>query len=150
MERPRKIIPPVYMLFALAVMSALHVYLPIARILHPPYTYAGAVLIAAGLLMSITAAGSFRKVGTPVIPFERSTVLVTTGMFRYTRNPMYLGLMLILVGVWIVFGSLSPGLPILAFLWIIQRNFILGEERFLEEIFGQQYLSYKGRVRRWI
>lgn len=138
------------MLLALLLMVALHRFLPISQVLQPPYTYAGVLFLLGGAAISATAARLFGRAGTPVVPFERSTVLVTAGMYRFTRNPMYLGLTLILIGTWISFGSLSPGFALLAFIWIIQQSFIRGEERFLEEIFGEQYLSYKRRVRRWI
>jgi protein-S-isoprenylcysteine O-methyltransferase Ste14 len=150
MEQKRKIIPPVWLLLALAAMVVLHFAWPIARILAPPYTYAGIVLVVAGLFISGASAHLFRKIGTPVVPFERSTTLVTDGFYRYTRNPMYLGLTLTLIGVWLLFGTLSPLLALVAFVWIITRNFIRGEERFLEELFGEEYRSYKRRVRRWV
>lgn len=150
MESLRKLVPPAYMLLALLAMVALHRFLPIVQLLQRPYTYAGVVFIVAGVLIAATSARLFSRMGTPVVPFQRSTVLVTAGMYRYTRNPMYLGLTLILIGAWIAFGSLGPGLVLPVFLWIIQQSFIRGEERFLEEIFGEQYLSYKRRVRRWI
>ena len=85
-----------------------------------------------------------------MLPFERSTALVTTGLYRITRNPMYLGMLLILAGVALLSGSASTLLPIPVFAWAIQRNFIIGEERFLEQIFGAQYLDYKRQVRRWL
>jgi protein-S-isoprenylcysteine O-methyltransferase Ste14 len=77
-------------------------------------------------------------------------VLVVGGFYRYTRNPMYLGMVTALLGVAILLGTLSAFLPIPIFVWIIQKQFIEGEERFLEEIFGGQYLAYKGKVRRWL
>ena len=76
--------------------------------------------------------------------------IVATGPYRYTRNPMYVGLTLILIGVWLLLGTASAALPIAIFVWIIQSRFIRGEERFLDEIFGEQYRGYKSRVRRWI
>jgi protein-S-isoprenylcysteine O-methyltransferase Ste14 len=85
-----------------------------------------------------------------VVPFERSTALVTDGLFRYTRNPMYLGLTLVLAGVALLLGSLGAWLPIPVFVAIIQVNFIAGEERFLTELFGEEYLVYKQRTRRWL
>jgi protein-S-isoprenylcysteine O-methyltransferase Ste14 len=149
-QRKRKVIPPVYLLLAFGLMEALHYLAPLGRFIEPPYSYLGAVPLLAGLFMSATAAGSFRKAGTPVVPFEPSTVLVTSGFFRYTRNPMYLGMVLMLVGVALLLGSLGPLVVIPVFVWIIQSNFIRGEEQFLEDIFGEQYLSYKRKVRRWI
>lgn len=131
-------------------MWALHVWLPIARIVPVPWSYGGAVLVILGLALAAIGSSLFRRAGTPVVPFERSTVLVTNGPYRFTRNPMYLGLVLILLGVAALFGTLGAFLPIPVFVWIIHTRFIVGEERFLEEIFGEQYLAYKARVRRWL
>lgn len=150
MERKRKIIPPVYLLCSLLAMTALHYLAPIARFATPPWSYLGLLPLLAGIVMSAVAAGSFKRAGTPVVPFEPSTVLVTGGMFRVTRNPMYLGMILSLLGAAVLFGTVGALLPIPVFAWIIQSQFIVGEERFLEEIFGSAYLTYKKRVRRWI
>jgi protein-S-isoprenylcysteine O-methyltransferase Ste14 len=150
MEQKRRIVPPVYLLITLVVMAALHLGAPIMRIFAPPYSYGGAVLLILGIAVSGISAGAFAKAGTPVVPFERSTVLVVGGFYRYTRNPMYLGMVTALLGVAMLFGTLSAFLPIPIFVWIIQKHFIEGEERFLEEIFGEQYLAYKGKVRRWL
>jgi protein-S-isoprenylcysteine O-methyltransferase Ste14 len=75
---------------------------------------------------------------------------VTAGPYRYTRNPMYVGLTLILLGAWLLLGTASAMLPIAVFVWFIQERFIRGEERFLDQIFGEEYRGYKSRVRRWI
>ena len=88
--------------------------------------------------------------GTPVRPFDESTLVVTTGMFRITRNPMYLGMVLALLGVGLILGSATAFAPIPAFVAIIHYQFILYEERFMEDLFGQEYLAYKSNVRRWI
>ena len=150
MEQKRTVIPPVYFVSALALMAALHFLAPLERFIEAPYSYLGLGLLLGGVVMAATALRTFSKAGTPVLPFQRSTALVTNGVYRFTRNPMYLGLALMLAGVALLFGTLTPLLPIPVFVWIIQSNFIRGEERFLEEIFGDQYLSYKRRVRRWI
>jgi protein-S-isoprenylcysteine O-methyltransferase Ste14 len=100
-------------------------------------------------MMSSWGANAFRKAGTPVKPFEPSTVLVLHGLYRYTRNPMYLGLIVILSGSGILLGSLSPFLVIPVFFLIIQEGFIKHEELFLEKIFGDEYREYKSRIRRW-
>ena len=150
MEQKRRIVPPVYFFGSLLAMAALHHWLPIARLIAPPWSYGGTILLVLGIAMSATAAGTFRRAGTPVIPFERSTVIVTGGLFRFTRNPMYLGMVVGLVGAAILSGTLGAFIPILFFIWVIQARFIRGEERFLEELFGEQYLAYKRRVRRWL
>jgi protein-S-isoprenylcysteine O-methyltransferase Ste14 len=138
------------MVLTLGAMLALHVAVPIVVLIQPPYSYLGLIPILAGLVVSASSARAFREAGTPVIPFEQSTTLVTDGWYRYTRNPMYLGLVVTLVGVWLVLGTLSPLLPMIVFVWIIEMQFIRGEEQFLDEIFGEQYRSYKLRVRRWL
>jgi protein-S-isoprenylcysteine O-methyltransferase Ste14 len=150
MELARKIPPPVYLMVTLLVMTGLNFRLPILRFITPPYSYAGSVLVVIGTLMTGYAARLFAQAGTPLLPFERSTALVTRGPYRFTRNPMYVGLVLILLGVAILQGSLGAFLPIPLFIWIIRTSFILGEERFLENLFGNQYLDYKRSVRRWI
>ncbi|MEP7243608.1 MAG: isoprenylcysteine carboxylmethyltransferase family protein [Gammaproteobacteria bacterium] len=150
MEQKRKVVPPIYLLLTLLLMAALNWVFPIARIIHPPLTYLGIVLIFVGLVVGGNAFRGFVRAGTPVIPFERSTALVTGGSYRFTRNPMYLGMVLLLLGVAVLYGTVGPFLPIPLFVWVIQARFVLGEERFLEELFGEEFLAYKRRVRRWI
>jgi protein-S-isoprenylcysteine O-methyltransferase Ste14 len=149
-KEQRKLVPPVYMLLALLAMVVLHYVMPLARIVETPYSYLGLVPLAVGIVICAAAARMFDRAGTPIRPFERSTVLVTGGLYRYTRNPMYLGLTLILLGVWLMLGTAGALLPIAVFIWIIQEGFIRGEERFLDTIFGEEYRGYKSRVRRWI
>ena len=150
MEQKRKIVPPIYLLLTLLVMAALHFGAPIARIFDPPISYFGIVLIILGITITAIAARAFARAGTPIIPFEPSTALVAGGLYRVTRNPMYLGLVVVLLGAGLLFGTVTPFLPIPVFVWIIQKKFIEAEERFLEEIFGAQYLAYKSKVRRWL
>ena len=132
------------------LITALHRYFPLLHVFTSPVTYAGIILIIAGICMSAWGANAFNKAGTPVIPFEQSTTLVTHGLYRYTRNPMYLGMMIILSGTWIFLGSLSPLFIIPVFFLFIQEVFIKHEEPFLENIFGDQYREYKSKVRRWL
>lgn len=150
MEQKRKIIPPIYALLALGAMALLHSYWPLRQLLVLPYSLVGGLWIALGLTLIGIAMGGFKRAGTPVIPFERSTALVTDGIYRHTRNPMYLGLTLLLLGAALLFGSVGALLPVPVFLLIVRQRFVLGEERFLEDIFGAEYLAYKQRVRRWL
>jgi protein-S-isoprenylcysteine O-methyltransferase Ste14 len=147
--QPPKLLPPHYFVMSLVLMGVLHFVFPVYRLLSLPWTLAGIALLAIGIAVSAIASGLFAKANTPVVPFERSTALVTGGLFRWTRNPMYLGLVLALVGVGIVCGTLGPFIAILVFIYIIRSRFIIGEERFLEGIFGDRYLAYKKNVRRW-
>jgi protein-S-isoprenylcysteine O-methyltransferase Ste14 len=147
---PIYIVAPVYMGFALIAMLGLHLYAPVREIIPTPYSYLGVLAIIAGAVTTSSAARSFFSVGTPIMPFRPTTALVTHGIYRVTRNPMYLGLTTILIGAAMLFGTLSPWLLVPTYMLVIEARFIRGEERFLEEIFGQQYLSYKNQVRRWL
>jgi protein-S-isoprenylcysteine O-methyltransferase Ste14 len=133
----------------LVLMGVLHFAFPVYRWLSLPWTLAGIALLAIGIAVSAIASGLFAKANTPVVPFERSTALVTAGLFRWTRNPMYLGMVVALFGVGIFCGTVGPFIAIPVFIYIVRIRFILGEERFLEGIFGDRYLAYKKMVRRW-
>jgi protein-S-isoprenylcysteine O-methyltransferase Ste14 len=150
MAAGHKIIPPVYFVAAIAGSVGLHFILPLAVLVPSPLNLAGGVLIVAGLGITLWAAGLFRRARTPVVPFTQSTALVTDGIYRWTRNPMYLGLMVALLGLAVLLGTLGAFLPIPLFVWQIRRKFVLPEEAFLEGIFGGRYLEYKARVRRWL
>jgi protein-S-isoprenylcysteine O-methyltransferase Ste14 len=75
---------------------------------------------------------------------------VLDGPFRFSRNPMYLGMVTLLIGVAIGLGSATPWLVIPAFFFLISKRFIAAEERKMEVEFGAEYLSYRSKVRRWI
>ncbi|HBO8128434.1 TPA: isoprenylcysteine carboxylmethyltransferase family protein [Pseudomonas aeruginosa] len=110
----------------------------------------GALPFAAGAVMMLAAAGLFRRLGTN-IPLSRPTTLIaTTGPYRWTRNPMYLGMALIYAGLAVGFdGPIAFALLPLV-LVAIQTQVIAREERYLEAKFGDDYLRYKAEVRRWL
>jgi protein-S-isoprenylcysteine O-methyltransferase Ste14 len=149
-QKKRRLIPPVYLLLTLLAMGLLHWLLPVAHVVTAPYTYIGVPLLLAGICVTSTAARAFAKAGTSVVPFEQATALVTDGLYRYTRNPMYVGLVTIALGVWLLLGSLSALAPVVAFIGVIEFHFIHAEERFLAALFGAPYISYRQRVRRWL
>ena len=150
MEKKRKIIPPVYLLITLILMWLLQYSLPVYQYLHEPVAYLGIVLVFCGIIISAVSAGMFKKADTGIKPFDDATALITTGFYRYTRNPMYLGMFLMLFGVAFLLGGIGALFPIPVFILIIRNHFVLGEERFMEAAFGQQYIEYKSTVRRWI
>ncbi len=150
MNRGTKIIPPVYFLVSVVIMAVLNYFAPIRNILHPPVTYSGALFIVIGLIITIWSAVLFIKAGTEIKPFEESTHLVTQGMYQLTRNPMYLGMVMILLGIALLFGTLTPFIMIPIFVWLIQTIFIKNEEIVMEKTFGDEYRAYKERVRRWL
>jgi protein-S-isoprenylcysteine O-methyltransferase Ste14 len=150
MAPKRRILPPVYLLAALLAMYALDRFYPLRVWISAPWSYCGVPLIVAGVVLAGLSARAFRTAGTPVIPFTPSTALVTSGFYCYTRNPMYLGMLVLLVGVALLFGSVGALWPVPLFALVIRQRFIVPEERFLEEIFGDSYRIYKERVRRWL
>jgi Phospholipid methyltransferase len=89
--------------------------MPIAQLVTAPYTHAAWLLVAAGIGIAAVAVGAFKRAGTGIVPFDPATALVTGGLYRYTRNPMYPGMVLLLVGVAIALGSLGAWLPIPVF-----------------------------------
>jgi protein-S-isoprenylcysteine O-methyltransferase Ste14 len=146
----RKLLPPAYVLTAIVLMVALHFIAPAARLIPSPWNLLGVIPLAVGIIINVVADRAFSRAGTTVKPFQESSALITTGVYRLSRNPMYLGLVLLVLGIAVITGSLTPlvVVPILAFL--LDRDFIAAEERMLEERFGPVWLEYKKSVRRWI
>ena len=110
----------------------------------------GAGSVVAGLLVSFAGAGLFRRLGTAIIPYKPATRLVTSGIYRWTRNPMYLGMALIYLGVATFFNSLSSLVLFPLVIATVQTQVIAREEAYLERTFGAEYVAYKKRVRAWI
>jgi len=150
MEVKRKIVPPAYLFITLLLMWLMQGYFPVLQYIYPPAAYLGIAPIIFGIVIAAMAADLFKKADTGIVPFEEATTLVTDGSYRVTRNPMYLGMFLILLGVAALLGSVGALLPFPLFVVVIRNHFVLGEERFLEAAFGTQYLDYKAKVRRWI
>jgi len=146
----KKVLPPTYLLVSIVVMVALHFLFPVTEVIPLPWNVLGIVPLASGIAINIIADNAFRKVKTAVKPFEESSALVTSGVYRISRHPMYLGNVLILIGVAVMVGSLTPYVVIPIFVVLIEKVFIKVEERMLEEKFGQAWLEYKDKVRRWI
>jgi len=116
----------------------------------PVFGVAGWVLVAIGLLLPISAVILFRRAGTTPVPTRPTTALAFGGPYRFTRNPMYLGLALVQTGVALIANALLPVVFLVPVLFVIRRYVIDREERYLERKFGESYLSYKRRVRRWL
>lgn len=150
--RTLRLPPPVWMILAGAAMWALHRWLPVATFIALPWNRIGWVIVAAGVATSITASTQFRRAGTTLNPWDpsKSTQLVTNGIFAFSRNPMYLGLILVLAGWAMWLGSLSPWLMLPLLIVLLTRRQILPEERALRELFGEGYAQYCRTVGRWL
>ena len=110
----------------------------------------GSVLVVLALGLLIWFNISFSRKGTAVEPWKPTTAIVTTGPYRFTRNPAYLGMALTFVGIALLSSALWVLVPLPIVLAVIDRGVIAREERYLERKFGEEYLGYKRSVRRWI
>lgn len=146
----RRIFPPVWLVIGLIVIFCLDQYFPLARFTGDAAMAFGSVAILIGLMLLVLAGGLFKQADTDMIPFRDVRALVTTGIYAYTRNPMYLGMALILLGVSCTTGIVSGLLVAPVFMAIIELRFIRPEEQMLRDIFGEEFDAYCGKVRRWI
>lgn len=110
------------------------------------------IAVLLGVAIALVGVISFRKASTTVNPLkpETATCLVTSSIFQYTRNPMYLGMALAILGFAILLGSWLSLLGVVAFMLFIERFQIKPEEAALTECFGDQFTRYKTNVRRWL
>ena len=139
-----------YFLILLIRSVLLNSIFPVPAFLSPPSTYSGFLIIGFGIVLALWSRSLFLRNSTTLQLDEEPTSLVTTGPFRLSRNPIYLGMTSILLGVAVLQGTLvALAFPVL-FVTLIEFFSIRGEERNLEKIFGEPYRDYKKRVRRWI
>jgi protein-S-isoprenylcysteine O-methyltransferase Ste14 len=145
-------LPPLIFLGFLAAAAVLEAIMPLpVAVAHSLARYvAGAVLAAGGFVMIATGTRRFAAAGTNVPPTLPTTALVVDGIYRRTRNPLYLGLSLIYLGLGVAAGSLWAIGLLVPLLWVINVGVVKREERYLERKFGDAYRDYKARVRRWI
>jgi protein-S-isoprenylcysteine O-methyltransferase Ste14 len=115
-----------------------------------PRWAAGAVLTGAGVALMASAMSLFKKAGTAIPPWEPTTALVTTGVYRFSRNPIYLSAVMIYVGLAVLFARGWALLLLVPVLVILQMAVIRREEAYLERRFGDPYRQYRARVRRWL
>jgi protein-S-isoprenylcysteine O-methyltransferase Ste14 len=116
---------------------------PLARTIGP-------LLILGGLAAALLGSRELHRAETNVDPYEPATTVVTGGPYRFTRNPIYVGFTLIYLGISALANALLPVLLLPAVQQLMRRGVIEREERYLERKFGDEYLHYKERVRRWI
>jgi protein-S-isoprenylcysteine O-methyltransferase Ste14 len=115
-----------------------------------PQTWLGVIILAAGVWLPVAGAREFNRSGTNINPFQPALKLVTTGPYRFTRNPMYLGMIIILLGLSLML-SLEWGLILTPFLWLaFDRLVVAREETYLTAKFGTPYREFLSRTRRWL
>jgi protein-S-isoprenylcysteine O-methyltransferase Ste14 len=144
------IAPP--LLFVLPILAglALEWFVPTSFVHGAVRWTSGALLVVAGVALNVVGFVTQKRAGTDPVPFNPSTRIVSHGLYRFTRNPMYIGFALWTLGIAILCNSIWGLLAAPIGLILVDRLVVVREERYLERKFGDEYLSYKRRVRRWI
>ena len=146
-----KIPPPLVMLSSITVMWLLPGSHKVLSITDPTLIIAVAMGVI-GALIAFSGVREFKGASTTVNPLkpDNASSLVTSGVFRFTRNPMYLGMVLVLLGNAVYLENLWSAVAILAFILFIDRLQIVPEERAMQSLFGTSFSDYCRDVRRWI
>jgi protein-S-isoprenylcysteine O-methyltransferase Ste14 len=146
MYRP---LPP-KMFLASAAAVLLHVLAPAGRLVPAPCNWLGIAPLVAGLWLCVAGSRHFDRERTNINTFRPPDVLVTDGLFAFSRNPMYLGFVIALAGIALLLGSISPWAAPVAFFALAAGWYIPFEERACGAQFGAAYEAYCARTRRWV
>ncbi len=144
------IAPPLLFVLPIVVSLVMERFVPTTFTQGAFRWYLGTIFFVAGLALNIAGFVVHKRAGTDPIPFNPSTCIVAHGPYRFSRNPMYIGLALWTLGIAFLADCAWMLLAVPTGLVVIDRLVITREERYLERKFGEEYLSYKRRVRRWI
>jgi protein-S-isoprenylcysteine O-methyltransferase Ste14 len=123
---------------------------PVQPILNETWQYIGVVLMLFGFAVILLVARGFRKNETTIIPDGQPSTLMENGIFAYSRNPIYFGMTIFLLGSALAVGHIWALVIVPVFVLLVQQIWIVKEEETLEAEFGQIYRNYKMRVRRWL
>ncbi len=141
--------PPIIYALAFLIGIGLHWRVPLS-LFSPIDTVVGGPVLGAGVLLMVWAFSAMRRARTPVSPYRPSSAVVVDGPYRWSRNPIYLGLTLIYTGVALLAGSAWPLVLLPLVLVVMTRGVIHREERYLARVFGETYTKYQQQVRRWL
>jgi protein-S-isoprenylcysteine O-methyltransferase Ste14 len=144
------IAPPLLFVLPIVASLALEWLVPTSFVYGAFRWTLGVLSVVAGVALNVGGFVTQKRAGTDPIPFKPSTRIVAHGLYRFTRNPMYLGFAMCTLGLAILVDSAWMLLAVPIGLILIDRVVITREERYLERKFGETYLDYKRRVRRWI
>lgn len=144
--------PPVYMVLAIMGIFYGKSVFPVMTFSFAEQQLLGVGLAIVGIAVAIVSVLRFRLFGTTIQPhkLDEATKLVTDGIYNYSRNPMYLGMAILITSAGVFYGSLLFLPAIAVFVLVINKFQIEPEEVALEKLFGQEFLDFKGRTRRWL
>jgi len=141
--------PPIIFLCAILLGIALNRAWPL-HFVSPSIRLLGPIVTGCAVMLFLLSYREFRRAGTSVQGSKRSTVIVRTGPYRFSRNPIYLAFILFVLGLSVWLNNLWLLVTLVPAVGLIAMVVIPREERFLERNFKDQYSSYKARVRRWL
>jgi protein-S-isoprenylcysteine O-methyltransferase Ste14 len=142
--------PPRIAFVTLALAAALHWALPRADYMLFTAPWTGVALLLLGFAVMMRAWWRFQRHAVAICPTAPTARLLTRGIYALTRNPMYLGMITMMLGIALYFGTLPFYAATLAYFVFIDRVFCRYEEQKLEAAFGDEYRRYRARVRRWL
>lgn len=146
----QRLLPPNLLILTWVAMILLAVVWPLAEPLAAPARIVGGIVAALGLFLSVRGARSFKLAKTNIMTFDRPDKLVMTGLFAWSRNPMYLGFAVCALGGAVALNAVTAlGIAVL-FCITLDRWYIRFEEKMMSETFGRQFDDYRNRVRRWL
>jgi protein-S-isoprenylcysteine O-methyltransferase Ste14 len=142
--------PPLVYLAALVAGVALHLFLPLTLRVPTYARWLGVGLVVVAVALAVSARTTFTRAGTNVNPYLPATALVTSGPFRFSRNPMYVAMAIALAGLalWTRIGWILILLPVAVA--VLHLGVVRREERYLARKFGADYEAYRARVRRYV
>ncbi|MDP3546549.1 MAG: isoprenylcysteine carboxylmethyltransferase family protein [Phreatobacter sp.] len=150
-DRPNRYpLPPLIFVASLALGYGLNALAPVALPLPGLAKLVGALGLGAGLALILCASSTLSRAGTAILPHHAATRLVTAGPFAWSRNPIYLGELLLIAGLGGVEGSLAYWIAGVVFVLAMTHFAIVREEAHLAARFGEQWQTYAARVRRWV
>lgn len=150
MKMPSRLYPPHHLLLSILSIVGIDSLLQVPFVSSTIALVGGLLFLLSGIVLAASAARLFSKAKTGIVPFSESTKLVVSGAYRFTRNPMYLGMFFCLIGVTLLVNNVLGLLVLLLFFFIIRQKFVLKEEVQMQETFGDDYAQFKARIRRWI
>ena len=142
--------PPVIFVILILIGAGLDYVWPLSMGVPPSFESVGIAMCLFGVTVAILVNGTFKRVGTAIEPWKPTTRLITSGFYRWSRNPIYIGFCMFNMGIGIASNSLWIFLSFIPGAILVYYIAIAKEEAYLEARFGEEYRTYKARVRRWI